>query len=92
MKIAIVHDWLTVYAGAERALEQLLLMYPQAELFCICDFLPENQREFLHGKKPKTTFIQKLPKAKSHYRHYLPLMPLAIEQHDLSEYDLVISS
>ncbi len=92
MRIAIVHDWLTVYAGAERALEQLLLLYPQADLFCICDFLPDNQRHFLHGRKPKTTFIQNLPKAKSYYRHYLPLMPLAIEQHDLSEYDLVISS
>lgn len=92
MKVAIVHDWLTVYAGAERALEQILLLYPQADLFCVCDFLPEKDRHFLHGKTPKTTFIQKLPLAHKYYRHYLPLMPLAIEQHDLSGYDLVISS
>lgn len=92
MKIAVVHDWLTVYAGAERVLEQILLVYPQADLFCVCDFLPDTERGFLGGRKPKTTFIQKLPGARKHYRNYLPLMPLAIEQLDMSAYDVVISS
>lgn len=92
MKIAIVHDWLTVYAGAERVLEQMLNAYPDADLFSMVDFLPAGQREFIHNKPVKTSFIQNLPFAKTKYRQYLPLMPLAVEQFDLSGYDLVISS
>jgi len=91
-KVAIVHDWLTVYAGAERVLEQMLVMYPRADLFSICDFLPDQGRTFLQGKTPKTTFIQHLPGARKRYRSYLPLMPLAVEQLDLSGYDIVLSS
>jgi len=91
-RIAIVHDWLVTYAGAERVLEQLLILYPQADLFAVCDFLPEAERGFLQGRRPRTTFIQRLPFARRKYRGYLPLMPLAIEQLDLSAYDLVISS
>ena len=90
--VAIIHDWLTVYAGAERVLEQLLVMYPQADLFSVCDFISESERSFLKGKRPTTTFIQKLPGSRKHYRAYLPWMPLAIEQLDLSGYELVISS
>jgi len=92
MKIAIIHDWLTVYAGAEKTLEQILKLYPQADIFTIVDFLPEKDRAFLEGHTITTSFIQKLPFAKTKYRHYLPLMPLAVEQFDLSDYDLVISS
>lgn len=91
-RVAIVHDWLTTYAGAERVLEQLLALYPEADIFSVCDFLPETERGFLGGRKANTTFIQKLPGARERYRNYLPLMPLAIEQLDLSEYELVISS
>lgn len=92
MKVAIVHDWLVVYAGAEKVLEQLILLYPEADLFSVVDFLPEPQRRFLQGKPVRTSFIQKLPFARTKYRHYLGLMPLAVEQFDLSGYDLVISS
>lgn len=92
MKIAIVHDWLTVYAGAERVLEQMLACFPDADLFSVVDFLPEGQREFILDKSVTTSFIQGLPFAQSKYRNYLPLMPLAVEQFDLSGYDLVISS
>lgn len=91
-RIAIIHDWLTTYAGAERVLEQLLALYPEADIFSVCDFLPETERGFLGGRKPNTTFIQKLPGARKRYRNYLPLMPLAIEQLDLSAYEVVISS
>lgn len=91
MKIAIIHDWLTVYAGAEKTLEQILILYPQADIFTIVDFLPEKDRGFLDGHKITTSFIQNLPFARTKYRHYLPLMPLAIEQFDLSGYDLIIS-
>lgn len=92
MKIAIIHDWLVTYAGAERVLEQMLLCYPQADLFSIVDFLPPKERDFLGGRRVTTSFLQNFPGAKKHYRAYLPLMPLAVEQLDLSGYDLVISS
>lgn len=92
MKIAIIHDWLVTYAGAERVIEQILALYPEAEIFSMVDFLADDQRGFLLGKKAKTSFIQKLPYAKTKYRGYLPLMPLAVEQLDVSAYDLVISS
>lgn len=92
MRIAIIHDWLVTYAGAERVLEQILNVYPEADLHSLVDFLPADQRGFIHNKNVKTSFIQRLPRAGSKYRQYLPLMPLAIEQHDLSSYDIVISS
>ena len=92
MKIAIVCDWLTTYAGAEKVLEQILHCFPEADLFAVVDFLSKADRSLLQNKKITTTFIQKLPLAKKHYRSYLPLMPLAIEQLDLSHYELIISS
>ena len=92
MKVAVVCDWLVVYAGAERVVEQILNVYPEADLFCVVDFLPENERTFIKNKRTHTTFIQKLHGAKRHYRSYLPLMPIAIEQLDVTDYDLVISS
>lgn len=92
MRVAVVHDWLVIYGGAERVLEHILDMYPQADVFSLIDFVPDNQRHFLRGKKPVTSFLQNLPGAKQHYRKFLPLMPFAIEQFDLSQYDLIISS
>ncbi|SDV50561.1 Glycosyltransferase involved in cell wall bisynthesis [Chitinasiproducens palmae] len=90
MKVAIVHDWLVTYGGAERVLEQMVECFPEADLFSLIDFLPD--RDFIKGKHAKTSFIQRLPMAKSRYRGYLMLFPMAIEQLDLSAYDLVISS
>ena len=92
MRVAVICDWLVVYAGAERVLEQILQIYPDADLFCLVDFLPEDQRGFIQNKKTYTSFIQHLPRAKKSYRSYLPLMPLAIEQLDVTGYDLVIST
>ncbi|CAM4323254.1 glycosyltransferase family 4 protein [Paenibacillus alkaliterrae] len=92
MRIAIVHEWLTTYAGSERVLEQLMILYPEADLFSVVDYLPEDRRGFILNKKVTTSFIQKLPFAKRIFRNYLPLMPLAVEQFDLSQYDLVVSS
>ena len=92
MRVAIIHDWLVVNAGAEKVLEQIINCYPESDIFSIVDFLSLEDRVFLKGKPVKTSFIQKLPFAKSRYRNYLPLMPLAVELFDLSEYDLIISS
>ncbi|MCB8881741.1 glycosyltransferase [Acidisoma cellulosilytica] len=91
-RIAIVHEWLQVNAGSERVLEQLLLCFPDADLFATVDFMSPKERAFLKGRKVTTTFIQKLPGAKRLFRHYLGLMPMAIEQLDVSAYDIVISS
>jgi len=90
MKVAIVHDWLVVSGGAEKVLEQMIACFPQADIFSLVDFLED--RSIVHNKPVKTSFIQRLPYAKKKYRGYLPLMPLAIEQFDLSGYDLVLSS
>lgn len=92
MKIAIVHDWLVAYGGAEQFLNDLLSIYPKADIFALVDFLPKDKRDFILNKKVNTSFIQKLPRAKTKYRSYLPFMPMAIEQLDLSKYDLIISS
>lgn len=92
MKIAIVHEWLSTYAGSERVLEQMLTTYPSADLFALVDFVPQAERAFLRGKVVETSFVQNLPFARRRFRNYLPLMPLAVEQFDLSAYKLVISS
>lgn len=91
-RIAIVHDWLPVYGGAERVLEQMLHVYPEADVFSLIDALNEENRQFLKGRPVKTSFVQRLPWGKKYYRHCFPIMPLAIEQFDFSGYDLVISS
>lgn len=91
MKIAVVHDWLVTYAGAERLLEQVLEACPQAELFSLIDFLPPENRFFIKNKPVRTSFLQHFPMARTKYRSYLPFMPAAIESLDVSGYDLVIS-
>jgi glycosyltransferase involved in cell wall biosynthesis len=91
-RVAIVHDWFVTYAGAERVVEQMLKLWPQADLFALVDFLPDKERAFLGGRRVHTSFIQRLPRAGTSFRNYLLLMPLAVEQFDLSSYDVVISS
>ena len=91
MKVALVHFWLTGMRGGERVLEALCRMYPQADIFTHV-YVPEAISESIKAHKIHTTFIQKLPWAAKFYKAYLPLMPLALEQLDLTGYDLVISS
>jgi glycosyltransferase involved in cell wall biosynthesis len=93
MKKALVHDWFSVYAGAEKCVESFTNIWDDFEVYSLIDFLSDEDREtILKGKKVHTSFVQGLPFAKRKYRNYMPLFPLAIEQHDLSEYDVVISS
>ncbi len=92
MRTAIIHEWLDSYAGSERVLEQMLACWPDADLFAVCDFMPEAERGFLGGREVRTSFIQRLPFARKHFRKYLGLMPMAVEQFDLTDYDLVLSS
>lgn len=92
MRVAIVHDWLYVAGGAERVLREILRCYPSADVFTLFDILDAKDREFIGFSKARTSFIQRLPLLHKMHRLYLPLMPLAIEQFDFSDYDLVISS
>lgn len=91
MRVALVHYWLVNMGGGERVLETLCRMYPQADIFT----------HVLHRKaltpvlarhSIRTSFINRLPGSRTLYQRYLPLMPLALEQFDLTSYDLVISS
>jgi glycosyltransferase involved in cell wall biosynthesis len=93
LRVALVHDWLVTRAGAERVLEQMLALFPQAEVFTTLDLLDGAGREFLRGARIHTSFLDRWPDwLRRRHRHLLPLMPLAIEQLDLSGFDLVISS
>ena len=91
-RVAIVHEWLVTYAGSEKVLEAMLQVFPGADIFCALDFLPERLRGGFKNSTIKTSFIQKIPFARRLHRHLLALMPLAVEQHDLSAYDIVISN
>jgi glycosyltransferase involved in cell wall biosynthesis len=92
MKTAIIHEWLTSAAGSEKVLEQMLNLYPDADLYCIVDFMESADRQFIKNRVLKTSLIQHLPFAKKKYRNYLPLMPFAVQRFDLSKYDLILSS
>jgi glycosyltransferase involved in cell wall biosynthesis len=92
MNVGIVHEWLASYAGSEKVIEQMLEVYPAAEIYSLVDFLPEKDRAWLADRKIHTSFIQRLPFSRRKFRGYLPLMPLAVEQFDLAPHDVVISS
>lgn len=91
MKVALVHDWLTGQRGGEKVLEALTEIFPDADLFTLVHKQGSVSNQ-IENRKITTSFIQKLPHAVTRYQYYLPLMPLAIEQFDLSAYDLVIST
>jgi glycosyltransferase involved in cell wall biosynthesis len=92
MRTAIVHDWLDTWGGAELALAELLALFPDADLFTLVDFMPHADRARLGPRTIHTSFIQRLPFARTAFRRYLPLFPRAIESIDVSAYDLVVSS
>jgi glycosyltransferase involved in cell wall biosynthesis len=92
VKVAVIHDWLVTYGGADRVLEQIVLSFPECELFSLVDFLTADERGFILNKPAHTSFFQHLPFARRHFRQFFALMPLAVEQFDLSDYDLIISS
>jgi len=91
MRVAIVHYWLVSMRGGEKVLETLCQLFPEADIFTHV-YDPGIVSETIRKHKIITTFINSLPRARRYYKHYLPLMPLALEQIDLRGYDLVISS
>src|SRR5205085_8456225 len=89
MRVALVHDWLTGLRGGERVLEQLCLLYPEADIFTLLH-LKGSAGPIIERHRIVTSFLDRLPQRG--YRYYLPLFPLAIESLDLRGYDLVIST
>ncbi|TXD83948.1 glycosyltransferase family 4 protein [Subsaximicrobium wynnwilliamsii] len=93
MKKALVHDWYYISGGAEKVIHSFNSVYDDFEHYALVDFLDEKDRQFiLNGASVHTSFIQNLPTAKSNHRKFLQLFPYAIEQFDLQDYDLVLSS
>ena len=92
MKSAIIHDWLVTYAGADRVLEQILNCIPDSDLFSLVDFLSPGERGFTLNKAVHTSYLQHLPWSSKWFRKCLPLLTFAVEQFDVSQYDIVISS
>lgn len=90
-RVAVVHDWLVDFAGAESALAEILRCFPDADLYTLVDHMPPAERARLGARPSRTSFLQHLPGSATRLRYYLPLLPLAIEQFDLTGYDLVIS-
>ena len=91
LKVAIVHDWLVSYAGADRVVDQIRQVFPQAVIYTLV-YDPGAFPEHFQKYDVRTTFVQKIPFAKKLYKNLLTLMPRAFESLDLTEYDLVISS
>ena len=92
MKIAIVHEWLTVIAGSESCFKEFAQIYPEADIFVLVSDEKSLVKLNIDPSRVTNSFIQKLPKSKTKWKNYLPLFPFAIEQFDLSEYDVIISS
>lgn len=90
-RVALVHDWLTGMRGGEKALEALSELLPGARLFTLLHDAGSVSAD-IEALRPRTSFIQRLPLARTGYRYYLPLFPTAVEQFDLDEYDLVVST
>ena len=90
MKIALVHDYLVQYGGAERVLEAFTELFPYAPIYTLI-----HDKDAMHGafedKLIYTSFLQNMPLARRNHRLFPPLMPLAIEQFDFSKYDVVLS-
>jgi glycosyltransferase involved in cell wall biosynthesis len=91
MKTALVHDWMTSIAGAENVLASMYEVFPSPIYTLVCN-QEKLKNSFFEGKDIRTSFIQNLPFSKKAYRNYLPLFPMAIEQLDLSSYDVILSS
>jgi len=91
MRVAFVHYWLTACRGGEKVLEALCGLFPQAVIFThVCN--RATLSPILARHEIRQSFIHRLPFALRHYRHYLPLMPLALEELDMRGFDLIISS
>ena len=91
MKTALVHEWLINIAGSEKVLESIYNLFP-SPIYTLVKNKDNLEKTAFGNATIITSFIQSLPNASKAYKTYLPLFPLAIEQFNLSEYDVIISS
>lgn len=92
MRLAFVHDWLTVYAGSERVLSSMSRSSTSSPIFTLLHRPDAFSGTDLEGRAVRTSFLQRLPAQGERYRYLLPLMPLAVEQFDLRGFDVVVSN
>ncbi|MCX2582901.1 glycosyltransferase [Pedobacter sp. MR22-3] len=92
MKVAIIQEWLTTMGGSEKVVQAIAEIYPQADIFALVADNNLVKELGFENRKITTSLIQKMPFGLKKYKTYLPLFPFAIEQFDLREYDLIISS
>lgn len=91
IKVAIVHDWLVNFGGAERVVLEMLEIFPQADIFTLV-YDKKKMSKYFPSEKIHTSFVQKIPFSKRIYTKLLNIMPKAFEEFDLTNYDLVLSS
>jgi glycosyltransferase involved in cell wall biosynthesis len=92
MQIACVHEWLTEWGGSEDVVRLMLECYPQARLHATIDFLSDKDRARLGEREIRTTFLQRAPGVRKKFWNYLPVTGLAVETHDVSDADVILSS
>ncbi|MBW4535837.1 MAG: glycosyltransferase [Pleurocapsa minor HA4230-MV1] len=93
LKYALVHEWLTPKAtGGSELVVQEILNHIDADLYALIDFESTNPQSYLYQRAIKTTFLQNFPQARNGVQKYLPLLPIAIEQLNLNQYDVILSS
>jgi len=90
LKVALLIYWLVTHGGGEQVMGVLAEMFPQADLFCLVAD-PATLSDSLRQHRLTTSFLQHIPGSRRWHKHFLPLQPFALEQLDLSGYDLVIS-
>jgi glycosyltransferase involved in cell wall biosynthesis len=91
LRVALVHDWLTGMRGGEKVLEILAAQFPEAPIFTLFHF-PGSVSAAIESHPIHTSFLQRAPRIREHYRRYLPLFPAAIEEFDVTSYDLILST
>src|SRR5574337_1298672 len=91
MRVALVHDWLTVMRGAERCLEVFCELFPEADLYTLL-YARQRVSRTIQSMKVHASWINRLPRVSKYYRYCLPLFPGAIERFSLRDYDLILSS
>jgi glycosyltransferase involved in cell wall biosynthesis len=92
MKIALIQEWLVSVGGSDKVVKAISEVFPEADIYTLVANQKTCDELGFDYSKIKTSFIQRLPFGKTRHRMYLPLMPFAIEQFDLREYDVIISS
>ncbi len=90
-KVAIIHDWLNGMRGGEKVLEEMLALYPAADIFTLF-YEPAAVSPLIRSKKVTASRLNRNPWIRRHYRHFLPWFPRHVEAFDLREYSLVLSS